>query len=159
MNPTQETIDALVQLEAYYHYTPQGENDLARDAILGQPEDPIGSGFADLILHFEDQKRYDDCARIIRAILDTYAPRRCVLDFDGGGAAKAETLERTLWVVRLKGQGDTFISCSLHRYDYEQHYETCNPREALCFPTAASAIASIMNHKDPQAFEAFEVKA
>lgn len=83
MKPTQETIDHLVKLEAYFIYSPEGEDDLARDAILGQPEDPIGSGFADLILYYEDQKRYDDCARIVRAILDTYAPRRSVLDFDG----------------------------------------------------------------------------
>lgn len=157
MKPTKELIDDLVTLEAHYHYS--SESDCAARERLLCHSLPLGDPFGDLLVHFEDQGRYDDCARIIRAILDTYAPRRCVLDFDGGGAAKAETLERTFWVVRLKGQGDTFISCSLHRYDYEQHYETCNPREALCFPTAASAIASIMNHKDPQAFEAFEVKA
>ena len=83
MQPTPDTINHLVILEAHYHYSP-GDDCLSREALMCQPGvDPIGTAWVNLILHFEDQADYDSCARIVRAILDTYAPRRSVLDFDG----------------------------------------------------------------------------
>ena len=86
MKPTQKTIEHLVSLEAHYHYEPENFDCPHREAILCQPEDPIGVAFANLILHYEDLSSYNDCARIVRAIIDTYAPRRSVLDFAGGEA-------------------------------------------------------------------------
>jgi len=81
MNLTEKTITALSDLEAHYLYSPEGDDE-ARAYILSNPhEDPIGVPWAKLILHYEDQGQYDDCAQIVRAILDTYAPRRSVLDF------------------------------------------------------------------------------
>ena len=78
---TEKTIVALSDLEAHYLYSPEGEDE-ARAYILANPHaDPIGVPWAKLIVYFEDQGQYDDCAQIVRAILDTYAPRRSVLDF------------------------------------------------------------------------------
>lgn len=83
MKPTPDTINHLVRLEAHYLFSPEADC-WSREALLCHPtEDPLGTAYANLILHFEDECDYETCARIVGALLDTYAPRRSVLDFDG----------------------------------------------------------------------------
>ena len=71
MKPTPELIEALANLEAHYIYNATG---ISENRDIGF--DLLPAAFASLLLHYEDRAQYKDCVRIMRAILDAYAPRQ-----------------------------------------------------------------------------------
>ena len=86
MQPTKpDLIATLVELESFLHYRPDDADQFSTlcTDLLEECEAKRIDTYVDLAFAYHDSDKHAESARIICAILDSIAPRRSVLDFDG----------------------------------------------------------------------------
>ena len=95
MQPSEQLIDALVSLESKLAFSDCKVGIFGPLVFQFHDEMRKPGGIRPLVifaLESTDNGEQEAALRVIRAVLDTYAPRRCALDFDGPDLKEPERM-------------------------------------------------------------------